>query len=103
MEKKYYTKEDVILHNNEIDCWIIINNKVYNITDYLDKHRGGKKILLYYAGKDATIEFDEIRHTNNAKKILEKYYIGEIENNSKCVSCCSSINCISCINKCSIL
>ncbi len=89
MENKYYTKDKVALHNNEKDCWIIIENKVYNITDYLDKHRGGKNLLLHYGGKDATKEFYDLNHTKKAQKILENYYIGDIEEETKnCILGC---------------
>jgi len=89
MENKYYTKEEVSLHNNYKDCWLIIKNRVYNITDYLEKHRGGKMLLLQYGGKDATDEFNRLNHTKKAQKILENYYIGELEEESKkCVISC---------------
>jgi cytochrome b involved in lipid metabolism len=90
VENKYYTKDEVALHNNDEDCWIIIKNKVYNITDYLDKHRGGKMLLLYYGGKDATTEFNRLNHTKKAQKILESYYIGDLEEEKKsCVIGCN--------------
>jgi cytochrome b involved in lipid metabolism len=86
VENKYYTKDEISLHNNENDCWLIINNRVYNITDYLDKHRGGKKLLLHYGGKDATKEFNRLNHTKKAQKLLESYYIGELEE-QKIIGC----------------
>lgn len=83
MEIKYYTKDEVSLHNSESDCWLIIKNKVYNITDYLEKHRGGKRLLLHCGGKDATKEFYDMNHTKNAKNILDNYYIGHIKYNKE--------------------
>ena len=95
MDNKYYTKDEVALHNSDKDCchrhlwWIIIKNRVYNITDYLDKHRGGKILLLHYGGKDATEEFNKLNHTKKAQKILESYYIGDLEEETKsCIYCC---------------
>ena len=41
-----YSIEEVAFHNNENDAWIIINNDVYDITDFLDEHPGGKMILM---------------------------------------------------------
>lgn len=85
-----YTREEVLMHNNENDCWIIINNKVYDITKYLALHPGGKKILLQYAGQDSTKYFYDINHSKKAYKQLENYYIGNISisHTNKCNLCC---------------
>lgn len=66
---------DSIIDNK---CIIIINNNVYNITEYLRKHPGGEDILLNLNGKDATDEFNDIGHSNGARNILEKYKIGTL-------------------------
>ena len=81
MENKYYTKDEVALHNSDKDCWIIIKNKVYNITDYLDKHRGGKMLLLHYGGKDATEEFKRLNHTKKAKKTKKSFLFSLLSKN----------------------
>ena len=33
-----YSKEEVERHNREIDAWIIIQNKVYDITKFISQH-----------------------------------------------------------------
>ncbi|KAF8908058.1 FMN-dependent dehydrogenase-domain-containing protein [Mucidula mucida] len=52
--------KEVALHNTRQSCWIIVHGKVYDVTDFLDDHPGGSKIILKYAGKDATAEYDPI-------------------------------------------
>ncbi|KAJ7125170.1 glyoxylate dehydrogenase [Mycena epipterygia] len=47
-------------HASRESCWIIVHNKVYDITDFLDEHPGGSKIILRYAGKDATAAYEPI-------------------------------------------
>ncbi|KAJ7632101.1 FMN-dependent dehydrogenase-domain-containing protein [Mycena rosella] len=50
----------VAQHNTRESCWIIVHGKVYDVTEFLDEHPGGSKIILKYAGKDATQEYEPI-------------------------------------------
>ena len=34
----YYTLNEVKKHNKENDCWIIVKNKVYDVTPFLKYH-----------------------------------------------------------------
>ncbi|KAH9812360.1 cytochrome b5-like heme/steroid binding domain-containing protein [Melampsora americana] len=66
-EKVYSTKE-VETHSTEQSAWVIIEGGVYDVTEFLEDHPGGKEILLSNCGKDSTELFEEY-HT---KKILVK-------------------------------
>lgn len=48
-----YTRADVAKHNQYDDAWIIIDDGVYNVSDWAYKHPGGR-VILYYRGQDAT-------------------------------------------------
>jgi cytochrome b involved in lipid metabolism len=58
--------DEIAKHNIEKDCWVIIRDKVYDLTKFLPDHPGGKKAIMLFAGKDATEEF----HPPN---VLTKY------------------------------
>ena len=60
------------------DLWIVVNNRVYDATEYLEEHPGGADSITMNGGADATEEFAAI-HSKNAWKLLEKFYIGDVE------------------------
>jgi len=78
---KKYTMAEVEKHNTEEDVWIIINDKVYDCTEYLELHPGGVDSITINAGADATEDFVAI-HSMKATKMLERYYIGDLDKSS---------------------
>lgn len=75
---KKFTLEEIEKHNTEEDVWIIVNDKVYDCTDYLELHPGGLDSIIINAGSDATEDFTAI-HSAKATKMLERYYIGDLD------------------------
>ena len=75
-----YTRDEVSFHNVVGDAWIIINNDIYDITDFLDDHPGGKSILISVLGGDATIYFEELHNTNILKEYGGQFKIGVLIN-----------------------
>lgn len=73
-----YTVEDVSNHNTSDDIWIIINNDVFDITDFIDEHPGGKQVLLSVGGKDATDFFEELHRPSILDEIAINYKIGSL-------------------------
>ena len=74
----YYTLTEVAKHNKKSDAWIVIDNKVANITDWISKHPGGD-IIMKGVGKDATSLFNSIGHSDYAKKMFKTYQIGKLK------------------------
>lgn len=50
-----YTWEEVQKHCHRTDKWLVINRKVYNITEWAKRHPGGIRVISHYAGEDATV------------------------------------------------
>lgn len=74
--RRKYTLSEVQQHNSLDDCWMVIFDKVYDLTEFVYKHPGGDFILYEYAGQDATHPFLSSRHGSLAYKMLDKYWIG---------------------------
>ncbi len=53
--KTYFTRDEVRKHNKKDDIWLIINENVFDVTQFLHKHPGGYRILKAYAGEDASV------------------------------------------------
>ncbi|KAJ5673277.1 Cytochrome b5 [Penicillium longicatenatum] len=73
-----YTIEEVQKHNKADDLWIILHNKVYDVTKYIEDHPGGSAILIEVAGTDATEAFEETGHSDEARDELARYHVGDL-------------------------
>lgn len=80
---KEYTLEEVAKHNTEGDCWVIVNGRVLDVTDFLSDHPGGKKAILLFAGKDATEEFNMLHESNVVDKYAPEVIIGTFKEQQK--------------------
>ncbi|GAA5878070.1 hypothetical protein JCM3774_006473 [Rhodotorula dairenensis] len=56
---------------------LLIHGKVYAISKFLDEHPGGDEVLFGEVGRDATEAFEDVGHSDEAREILAKYYVGE--------------------------
>lgn len=82
------TGASVAEHNSKDSCWVIVHGKAYDVTEFLPgkwfsplcahrtkltliEHPGGQKIILKYAGKDATEEFEPIHPPDTLDKFLD--------------------------------
>ena len=73
-----YTWDDVRQHTSPGDLWLVIDNKVYDVSQWMDEHPGGDFVLLQEAGKDATAAFADIGHSLYAEGLLKDYYLGDL-------------------------
>ncbi|TKA54290.1 hypothetical protein B0A53_03382 [Rhodotorula sp. CCFEE 5036] len=76
---KVYTLEQVAQHTDpDTGVWLVIDNQVYDVTDFLSHHPGGKKVLLAQAGKDATEKFWQFHSKLVLQETAKPYCIGRI-------------------------
>lgn len=101
-EKPVYSRQHVAEHSSKGDFWVIINDGVYNLTDYLSEHPGGEKSMHYLhvggdngtqyeanisttptvlykvAGKDGTKEFKKYHRDAILRRFQDRLQIGVV-------------------------
>uniref|UniRef100_A0A674ADX6 Fatty acid desaturase 2 n=1 Tax=Salmo trutta TaxID=8032 RepID=A0A674ADX6_SALTR len=74
-----YTWEEVQRHSHRGDQWLVIDRKVYNITQWAKRHPGGIRVISHFAGEDATDAFSAFHPDPNfVRKFLKPLLIGEL-------------------------
>ena len=70
--QKQFTREEIEKHDEEDDCWIVVDNKVYDVTSVLAWHPGGKMAIMGHAGKchpETTEDFASIHDDVGYQKL----------------------------------
>ena len=77
------TQSEVERANTEEKAWVVINGKVYDVTEFAEEHPGGEHLIQEVFGKDATEGFESVTHSDAAMEILEELYIGDLVPDAK--------------------
>lgn len=72
-----FTREAVAKNNTADSLHVIIDSKVYDLTEFADAHPGGAHVLLQVAGTDATSEFFQM-HRHEVLLRYAKLSIGTV-------------------------
>jgi cytochrome b involved in lipid metabolism len=80
-----YTAEEVAQHCTRDDLWIILRGRVFDVTDYIQRHPGGATALERWAGRDATenLQF----HSQKIHVLVEPYLVGQLDTYTPPVRC----------------
>eukprot|EP00931_Biecheleriopsis_adriatica_P067488 TRINITY_DN41622_c0_g1_i1.p1 TRINITY_DN41622_c0_g1~~TRINITY_DN41622_c0_g1_i1.p1 ORF type:complete len:545 (-),score=98.88 TRINITY_DN41622_c0_g1_i1:102-1640(-) len=75
------TMDDVAQHGpSAARQYIAVDGEVFDVTDFLKFHPGGKQILLQACGTDASDQFNLYHHDGVLRKFREKLKVGEVLN-----------------------
>ncbi|XP_007519623.2 fatty acid desaturase 2-like protein FADS2B isoform X1 [Erinaceus europaeus] len=78
--RKRFTWQEIHRHNQKEDQWLVIDRKVYNVTDWANRHPGGHRLLNHYAGQDATDVFRAMHDHLDIVQLYQKpLLIGELD------------------------
>ncbi|EGB09386.1 hypothetical protein AURANDRAFT_24176, partial [Aureococcus anophagefferens] len=58
------TFDEVAKHNTKEDCWVIVEDKVWDLTGFAVDHPGGAHLVQEQAGKDGTTPFVDAHSTD---------------------------------------
>jgi len=78
-DMKDFTYSDVSAHTSKKDLYVVIHDKVYNASSFVDEHPGGEEVLLDVGGQDATEAFEDVGHSDEAREILHGLLIGNLK------------------------
>jgi sulfite reductase alpha subunit-like flavoprotein/pSer/pThr/pTyr-binding forkhead associated (FHA) protein len=76
-----YNASEIVLHNDaENGYWMVLNGRVYDLTEFSQLHPGGFKIIYNYAGMDATQAYQKVLHhvKPEVDSMLGMYEIGVV-------------------------
>ena len=74
-----YTYQDVAEHNHKKDLFLVIHDKVYDGTKFVDEHPGGEEVMLDVGGQDSTEAFEDVGHSDEAREILDGLLVGTLK------------------------
>ncbi|KAL7622087.1 hypothetical protein AAE478_007589 [Parahypoxylon ruwenzoriense] len=79
MADKEFTYQDVAEHNTKKDLFVVVHDKIYDATKFIDEHPGGEEVLLDVGGQDATEAFEDVGHSDEARETLEQLLVGTLK------------------------
>ena len=77
-QNRKFTLKEVAAHNTIDDCWIVVDERAYDVTSFVHKHPGGSGLLARMAGKDCTDVFANYHSLRVYKHMLPQYFVGEV-------------------------
>jgi cytochrome b involved in lipid metabolism len=74
----YYTRSEIQLHNTEASAWIVAGDNIYDVTDYVEHHPGGKCSLMKKIGGGVDCTKDLMFHSKSGQDHWKRYLVGKI-------------------------
>lgn len=83
-QEQEFTRDEVSKHATKTDCWIIIDNAVYDITSSLKDHLRYKYALDSWCGKESTAAWEtkdgkNKAHSRKAQLLLNQLRVGKVK------------------------
>lgn len=66
---KTFTLEEIKEHKSYSSLWVVIHNKVYDVTKFVDEHPGGEEVLLEQGKYTVNSDYITVFHPNECHMI----------------------------------
>ncbi|KUL86062.1 hypothetical protein ZTR_06433 [Talaromyces verruculosus] len=74
--------EEVQKHVSADDCWVIIKGRVYDVTNFIALHPGGRQAILSHAGKEVTELFSMLHPSDALDNLPPEACLGLVDPNT---------------------
>ncbi|KAG5505927.1 hypothetical protein JIQ42_06721 [Leishmania sp. Namibia] len=78
-ELQVYSWAEIAKHTEDDDCWVVMYDKVLDVSKWLHEHPGGFDPIKDMAGMDITNSFESIGHTSTALVKSKSFIIGRVD------------------------
>lgn len=81
--EKTYSAGEVAKHRSQSDCWLTIDGSVYDVSEYVARHRKFDYDIKKHCGSEASELWQNKpgsgeAHSRKADRLLKKYRIGAV-------------------------
>ncbi|KAI0698518.1 cytochrome b5 [Cerioporus squamosus] len=76
---KLVTYAELKEHRTKDSLYLLLHEKVYDVTKFIDEHPGGDEVILAEAARDATEAFEDVGHSDEARALLKDMLVGDFE------------------------
>ena len=74
-----YTFAEVQVNGNASSCWSVINGNVYDLTTWINRHKGGASIILSLCGTDGSASFNAMHQgQSQPESKLQSFLLGPL-------------------------
>jgi cytochrome b involved in lipid metabolism len=81
-----YALDEIAKHDQLNDCWLVVRNRVYDVSTMIQEHPGSSTAILKHGGQVCDEDFDF--HSPAARRFWLKHYcIGRVEGTNEASWC----------------
>lgn len=74
----YYTLSEIKRHDTEASAWIVAGENIYDVTDYIEHHPGGRYSIMKKIGGVVDCTQDLLYHSKSGQKYWKQFLIGKV-------------------------